>query len=66
MRDTVIIFITAPPTGFPEKVDIPGFFLEPLCSPLGIWIVRCLFVVVVVLIVGVCIYKYRHWDGKGK
>lgn len=66
MRDIVMLLLTVPPDQFPETVDIPGFFLEPLCCPLGIWLIRCLLLAAGALVIGVCIYKDRHSDGKGK
>lgn len=64
MRLLMILLTDGLPEGFPEQVEMPGYFLQALSSPAGIWCVRVMTAVVFIMVIVGCKY-YEVNSSKG-
>lgn len=60
MKPLSILLANRLPEGFPAQIKVPGYFLEAISSPAGIWCVRAAVIALFFLVV----MGFLHYDAR--
>lgn len=60
MQEWMRAVLTAPPKGYPETINVPGYFLQMLDTPGWEAFFRILLLALLVIVVAGCFYYEKH------